>query len=459
MSTLPVVETPNFIQFFHWVLNPTDFMETYYKKYGDIFATEGLWSAGAPLLMLSEPDAIKQMLSRDSGRVFSAPGEINEILEPLLGRQNLMLLSGQAHRNRRRLVLPHFHGGRIQLYGQIIQQITQAVVDHWSDQQIRDTRPMMQTITMRVILQAVFGLYGGERYERLEKLLAQRLDITNSPLASMLLFIPWLQQDFGEWSPGARLSKLAKETDDLLFSVIRERRDELNTDRQDILSLLLAATDEEGKGLSDQEVRDELMGLLVAGHETTATALTWALYWIHSVPAVKAKLMDELSAIANPNDPAEIMKCPYLEAVCCETLRIHPVAMLLFPRRVEVPVELSGYALEQGTLVMGSIYLVHQREDLYPNPKQFRPERFLERQFSSFEFMPFGGGARRCVGSALAMYELKIVLGTLLTQLDLSLENKLPVKPRRRGVTLGQDQSVLLKKVQTITPQRSLVEV
>jgi cytochrome P450 len=283
--------------------------------------------------------------------------------------------------------------------------------------------------------------------------------MSSTPLTSALIFLPWLQKDLGPWSLGHRLRRLAEETDQLLFAEIQERRAHSNPDRIDILSLLLAARDEDGNGLTNQDLRDELMTLLVAGHETTATALTWATYWIHAQPEVRQRLLAELDAMTNPSDPAQLMQQAYLTAVCNETLRIYPVAMLTFPRRVEVPLELCGCSLKPGTLVMGCIYLLHQREDLYPQPDQFRPSRFLERQFSPYEFMPFGAGVRRCVGSALALYEMRIVLGTMLSQLDLTLANQRPVKPGRRGVTLGQRSPVLIQKVGPRSSAKPLVEV
>ena len=189
--------------------------------------------------------------------------------------------------------------------------------------------------------------------------------------------------------------------------------------------------------MTDLELRDELLTLLFAGHETTATAMSWALYWIHHLPDVKEKLLHELKSITDPTDWMSIFRLPYLTAVCNETLRIHPVAMLTFPRVVVEPVELLGYKLESNTIVIGCIYLLHHREELYPDAKQFKPERFLDRQFSPYEFMPFGGGVRRCVGEALAQFEMKIVLATILLNYDLELSDRKPVKPQRRGVTLA----------------------
>lgn len=446
MRTPPTPKMPMFLQSAQWILNPVGYMNTHFKKYGDIFNAYVLWGGTNPLIMVNDPKAVQYMLTHDTGKEFTAPGEVNHLLEPIVGRQSLMLLSGRQHQDRRKLVMPPFHGERLNVYGQIIQQISTDLLDKWPTSAALNIREVMQKITMRVILEAVFGLHQGERYAQLEKLLSTRLELTDSPLASAVVFLPWLQNDLGPWSIGHRINKLAAKTDQLLFAEIQDRRANPDPDRVDILSLLLAAKDEQGNGLTDQDLRDELMELLTAGHETTATALTWAMYWIHALSDVKQKLQSELDAVDDPTDPSSFLHLPYLNAVCSETLRIHPVVMLTFPREVKVSMEMCGYQLEPGMLLLGSIYLIHQREDLFPNPQQFRPERFLERQYSPYEFMPFGGGVRRCVGSALALYEMKIVLGTLLTQGNFELLNKQPVPPRRRGVTLGPGKPIRVLK-------------
>lgn len=459
VTSIPTSKTPNLFQTIQWVLNPLGYLQTNYHRFGNIYEASLAWNVADSIILVNDPKDIQYILTHDTGKEFSSPGELNVLLEPLLGRQNVIMLSGKQHRNRRQLVMPPFHGEHLNAYGQMIQQITQDVIAQWPIGVELDVRSAMQKITMRVILQVVFGLHQSPRYEQLERLLSIRLDMTSTPLASMILFFPWLQQDFGPMSPGRRIRKLAQETDDLLFTEIEERRANPDPNRIDILSLLLSAKDEEGNGLSNQDLRDELMTLLVAGHETTATSLTWAMYWIHRDPSVKQKLLAELDTVATPNDAGQFLKLPYLTAVCNETLRIHPVAMLTFPRRVEEPLKLGEYELEPGALVMGCIYLVHQREDLYPQPQVFRPERFLERQFTPYEFLPFGGGVRRCVGSALAQYEMKIVLGTMLSQIDLALTNEQAVTPARRGVTLGQATPVRVKKVAMRSPSPELVPV
>lgn len=189
--------------------------------------------------------------------------------------------------------------------------------------------------------------------------------------------------------------------------------------------------------MTDLELHDELISLLIGGHDTTATAMSWALYWIHKLPEVREKLQQELAILDENPDPMEIFRLPYLSAVCSETLRMYPMTIHTLPRQVKSPVELMGYQLSPGTIVVGLIYLTHQREDIYPEPKQFKPERFLARQFSPYEYLPFGGGARRCIGLELAQFEMKLVLATILSDWEIKLADNRPVRPVRRWVTLG----------------------
>lgn len=438
MTVLPQSRTPKPLQLLNWVFQPIDYMETNGQRHGDLFRARGLYD----VVFISEPEALRYVLTHDGGDQLSAPGDANEILKPLLGEQSLIMLGGNAHRQRRKLVMPPFHGERLKVYADLIRDITREVMAELSPGEPFKARALMQKITMRVILQAVFGLYDGDRYRRLETLLAHRLNLSSRPVASLLLFFPVLQTDLGPWSPGARSKAMAQEIDALIYAEIRDRRAHPDPNRSDVLSLLLQARDEDDNGLSDSELRDELMTLLVAGHETTATALAWSLYWTHHYPAIQDRILDEIRDAGAASNPLALTKLPYLEAVCNETLRIYPVAMLTFVRRVLQPLTLLGHDLAPGTEVMGCIYLLHHREDLYPDPNQFRPDRFLERQYSAFEFMPFGAGARRCVGAALAMYELKIVLGTLLSEFNLALASDCPVQPERRGITLGMKGGV-----------------
>ena len=190
--------------------------------------------------------------------------------------------------------------------------------------------------------------------------------------------------------------------------------------------------------MTDDELYDELLTLLIAGHETTATAMTWMMYWVHYQPEVRNKLLEELDPLGDYPDPMTVSRLPYLSAVCSETLRIYPVVFLNFLHVVRDPVELMGYQLEPGTKVVANIYLTHHRQDLYPEPDRFKPERFLARQFSPYEYLPFGGGSRRCIGAALAQLKMKLVLATILSRYQVALSDSRPVRPQNRlGIVLG----------------------
>jgi cytochrome P450 family 110 len=425
-------KTLPFLQLIQWISDPLTYMDKCAREYGDIFTTQ--WGNLQPFVMLSHPQAIQEMLTSSA---FEAPGHLNSILKPMLGEQSMIILSGEKHKRQRQLLMPPFHGERMRNYGQQICDIALDVASKWSVDRSFVARTAMQEVTMRVILHAVFGLDNGPRLEKLKPLLASVVDMTSSPLRSSILFFGWMQQDLGPWSPWGRMKQRQRKVDELIYAEIAERRQQPNANRTDILSLMMTARDENGQPMTNQELRDELMTLLFAGHETTATALAWAFYWIHSLPSVREKLLQELDSLGENPDPMEIFRLPYLSAVCQETLRIYPVGMLTFPREVKSPVELMGHQLEPGTVVVGSIYLTHRREDLYPEPLQFKPERFLERQFSPYEYLPFGGGSRRCIGMALAQLEMKLVLTHILRNFELALTENKPVQAKRRGVTLG----------------------
>jgi unspecific monooxygenase len=439
LKSINPINTNQLLQKIQWIADPVGYMESAVRKYPDIFTTE-IFGFGSSIVFVNEPQAIQQILTNDR-KQFSAPGELNAILTPVLGDSGVIMLGGDRHRKRRQLVMPSFHGSRMQNYGQLVFEITTKVFDKLlANRKVNPhflARDAMQNISLQIILQAVFGIYEGDRCQQLQTFMTKLTELFASPLTSAFLFLPSIQKDLGEWSPWGNFVRQRAQIDKLIYIEIAERHANHDPSRTDILSMLMAARDEEDKPMTDLELRDELLTLLFAGHETTATAMSWALYWVHSLLDVKEKLLQELKSVSDPTDWMSIFRLPYLTAVCNETLRIYPVAMLTFPRVVEEPVELLGYKLEPKTIILGCIYLVHHREDLYPNADQFKPERFLDRQFSPYEFMPFGGGVRRCVGEALAQFEMKIVLATILSNYDLELSDRQPVKPQRRGVTLA----------------------
>ena len=450
-STPNPLSAPRLLQQLKWVADPIGYMESAAQQYPDIFSA-GIIGFGNDFVFVNTPKGIQEILTNDR-KTYAAPGSLNRILAPLLGDYSVILIEGDRHKRRRQMLMPSFHGDRIRTYSQLICDLTEKTLGAIPAGATFSARTAMQDISLQVILQAVYGVFEGERSQQLKASLTKLTDVFASPLSSSPLFFPALQLDWGAWSPWGKFLRDRQRMDDLIYAEIRDRRDQPQPNRVDILSLMMAAIDDLGQPMTDQELRDELATLMFAGHETTATALSWALYWIHHQPEIREKLLDELQS-ADLSDPMSIVKLPYLSAVCNETLRIYPVAMLTFPRVVQEPTELLGYALEPGIAVVGCIYLTHHREDLYPEPHLFKPERFLERQYSPYEFLPFGGGVRRCIGEALAQLELKLVLTTILTRYNLALADPKPEYPRRRGVTLAPANGVKMKMVGKVLPHK-----
>jgi cytochrome P450 len=424
--------TPQLIRTIKLVARPLDYLETYAQRYGDSFT---VGTKKAPFVYFSNPKAIQEIFTADPELFDSGKG--NRILRFLLGDHSLVLLDGDRHQRQRRLIMPPFHGDRMRTYSQLICDITQQVTSQWKIGESFKVRSFIQEITLRVILQAVFGLHEGPRFQQLRQLISSLLDSVGSPVGSSLLFFGSLRQDWGPLSPWGRFLRQKQQIDQLIYEEIRERRKATCFSGNDILTLLMSARDDAGEPMTDEELRDELMTLLVAGHETTASALTWALYWICSLPEVHDKLLHELNSLGEDADPHAIARLPYLTAVCQETLRIYPVTLTTFVRVLKSPMQVMDYQFEAGTALVPCVYLVHQREDIYPEPKRFKPERFLERQFSPYEYFPFGGGNRRCIGMAFAQLEMKLVLASILSHFELALVDRPPVKPVRRGLTVA----------------------
>src|SRR5580704_10227620 len=282
-------KSPDAWQMLQWVTRPFAFMRSCKHRYGDRF-TVTLSQKLGPLVFFSHPEALQAILTGDDSDLFDAPGELNVLVEPLLGPQSLIGLSGNRHRRMRQLLMPSFHGERMRSYGQLIRNITEEVLSELVAGEAFSVRKSMQKISMRVILRAVFGLNEGPRYQQLERLLTEMLDKMSNPWKVSFLFFAILRHNFGPLSPWASFVRNRQQIDQLVYDEIAERRSHPDDSRTDILNLLLSARDEAGEALTDAELRDELMTLLVAGHETTATAITWALYWIHKIPLVRKQL-------------------------------------------------------------------------------------------------------------------------------------------------------------------------
>jgi cytochrome P450 len=350
-----------------------------------------------------------------------APGR-NVVLAPVLGRRSLLLLEGEEHLRRRKLMLPPFHGERMRAYEAVMAEATEREVASWPVGRRFPLQDSMQAITLEVILRAVFGVEDDERRQLLRRTLVAILATTRSPRA-IGMTIDRLRR-----LPGyRRVGEMLAEADEILLAEIAERRDDPDlASREDILSLLVGARFEDGSAMSDAELRDQLMTLLMAGHETTATGLAWAFDLLFRAPRQLERLRAELA-----EDGHE-----YLDAVIEETLRLRPVVPFV-GRELRVPAELDGYELPEGTVVMPSIYLAHTRRDSFPDPHAFRPERFLDGGPETYSWIPFGGGTRRCIGAAFAQLEMRVVLRTVLGTAELRSATARPEPIVRRNVTLS----------------------
>jgi cytochrome P450 family 110 len=439
MKLIPKLKQSSLKQRLHWIAQPDKYMNSAAAQAPELFLAD--ITGGEGYIFVNHPEAMRQIVTSDRSKYFASSKE-SRLLQPLVGDDSLIMIEGDRHRQRRKLLLPPFHGERMQTYGELICNLTRKILAQLKPNQAFAARHITQEISLQVIMEAVYGLQDSDRSQELRQRITRLANVFESSLTSAFLFLPWLQQDLGAWSPWGNLVRQQKAIDEAIYQEIATRRTEDCSQRQDILSLMMSAQDESGEAMKDYELRDELMTLMLAGHETTATAIAWGLYWLHRYPEIKAKLQAEIANLGTDPEPMAIAKLPYLDAVCKETLRIYPVAMLTFPRTVLKPTELMGYKLEVGQVLMGCIYLLHQREDIYPNHQQFKPERFLEREFDSFEFFPFGAGKRRCIGEALAMMELKLVLATIVAEYDLELKGDAPEIPARRGVTLAPKKGV-----------------
>lgn len=428
------LRSPPWWQLIEWIADPLGMQRRSLQSFGDLFSLR-LGKFGS-MVILSNPETIAELFAQETK--FDT-GRGNCLAAPLLGFNSLMLLDGERHQRERRLLMPAFHGERLKISADRIRRITAELSHRWKPGQRITARRAMQQISLEVIIQVVFGLQEGDRYQRLKSLLIDWINMIDSPLRSSMLFFPILQQDWGGWSPWSRMKQRQRQIHSLLQEEIEANRSCANgASKPDMLSMMLQARDEEGHAMRDEEIRDELLSMLFAGHETTATVLAWALYEIHRHPTILAKLLSELDGLGEQPMAMDIAQLPYLTAVCQETLRMYPVIPVAFPRINRLPVTIGGRDYPAETILLASIYLVHHRQELYPEPHQFKPERFLERTYSPSEYLPFGGGRRRCLGYALAEMEMKLVLATLLSDHQFALaEPDKAVQPQRRGFTLA----------------------
>lgn len=415
------------------IADPISFLDRYHQSFGDTFTVPVLGINSPPVIFFSSPEAIREIFAIPSEQFDFA--RATHVFRPLMGDSSIVLQEGRSHQRLRQLLMPPFHGERMRLYGIAIEEITERVTEAWQSKKVISLSQYLPKITLEIILQIVFGLSLGERYQKIKSLLTELLEDVTKPLFSSLFFFPPLQQDMGAWSPWGNFVRRREAIDRLIYAEITERRQDFHPDQTDILTLLLSAKDETGASMSDTELRDQLVSLLLLGYETTAGSLAWAFYLIHRHPSVLAKLRSELAAVGDQN-PETIAQLPYLNAVTQEIMRLHPIALIGTPRMTKEQMNINQKSLEPGVVVIPCIYLAHQRQATYPQPREFQPERFLSQKYSPTEYLPFGGGARGCIGSAFAMYEMKLIIANILTRFNLKLVDPNPVKPVRRGITI-----------------------
>lgn len=401
----PGPSTPGAVQAMQWMYKPIPFMERCRREYGPIFSIR--LGAARNIAVIADPAHAMDVLAGDP-EIYDS-GQANLLFRPVLGKSSLLVLDGEEHMRHREILLPNFKPGHVQSYADAIERTVRRRMANWPLDQPFPIAPEMQAITYEAIARVTFGEEPDERAQQLAELAGDMMD----RCASIFTMLPPLRVELGGMSPYARLMKVVKEIDKLLFAIIEERRaDPLHQLRDDVLSALLQAQHEDGTLLTDREIRDEILTLIMAGFETTTAGLTWVFERILRDEPVLARLRDEL----------DLGDETYLDAVIKEVLRIRP-AVPIVARKVKVPVEVGPYELPAGSVLMVSVYLVHRDPGVYPSPEEFRPERFEDGLPDPRAWLPFGGGVRRCLGANLAQLEMKVTLRTVLSELDLQVDD------------------------------------
>jgi cytochrome P450 family 135 len=447
----PGPSTPRALQTLRWLVRPTAYMEDLRRRYGDSFtlriANEGTW------VFITDPEAVKQVFTGDP-RLLHA-GEANVVLLPVLGPNSVLLLDEGEHMRQRKLMLPAFHGDRLRGYAETMRRVAENEIASWPLDRPLAARPRMQALTLEVIMRTVFGVQDEARKRRLTKTLSELLRWGTDPrrMALGIALGPKRVIRLGLWR------SVLEPADAAIYEEIAAHRSAADLEeRDDVLSLLLQARHEDdiapvraepgpsrtaGEPMSDKELRDELITLLVAGHETTANSLAWALERLVRHPNALARLRE--------GDDE------YADAVVKETMRLRPTISIVL-RNLQEPMEIGGRLLPAGVTVAPCIYLMHRRPDIYPDPHSFRPERFMEGQGGTYSWIPFGGGVRRCLGASFAQLEMRIVLQTLAQTLDLRAADTQPERIIRRAIALSPARGgEIVAQARASEPERDAV--
>ncbi len=429
---------PRFLQTAAFLFAPAPYMDACRRRYGDVVTMGTLFDS--KFVMVFDPEVVKQLFRGPHEQLRA--GEANAPLGPVLGERSVLLLDGAEHLRQRKLMLPAFHGERMREYEQVMRAATDRAVDSWPVDRPFKLLPSMQQLTLDVIMHAVFGLEDGPRQEEMKRRVRAMLDPVGNRGVILLMLISGGR--FGIGGQMERFERRRRAVDDVIYAEIARRRLEPDlAERTDVLSMLLLARDEQNESMTDQELRDELVTLLVAGHETTATGLAWAFEELLHSPAVLERTRE---AVAN-GDTA------YLDAVVKETLRRRTVVPGVGRVVRGEPFHLNGWVIPPGIEINPSIASIHRRADRYPEPAQFRPERFLGPDApDTYTWIPFGGGTRRCLGASFASFEMRVVISGVLDRARLASAGK-PEKGVRKGVTIVPRRGVLVR--QTAAPRAS----
>jgi cytochrome P450 len=426
---------PRLLQTLAFLFVPVQFFEACRKRYGDVVTFGTLFDS--KFVMVFEPEAVKQVF-RGSPEGLRA-GEANAPLGPVVGERSLLLLDGAEHLRERRLMLPAFHGERMRTYETVMRDAADRAIDVWPVGSPFALLPSMQSLTLEVIMHAVFGVEEAGRREDLKRRVRAMIDPVGTRLGLMMMLLS------GNRVGASRIERFEerrRQMDALIYEEIHRRRTMSDLEqREDVLSMLLLARDEEGRVMTDRELRDELVTLLVAGHETTATGLAWAFELLLRNPHV----LDRLRAALAAGDQS------YLDAVVKETLRVRPVVPGVGRVVRGHPFELDGYVIPPGIEINPSIAAIHRRSDRYPEPTAFRPERFIGSGApDTYTWIPFGGGTRRCIGASFATFEMQVVIRRVIERTRLRVVGRRPEKRLRRGVTIVPKRGV--RVLQTAPP-------
>ncbi len=413
----PGSRAPALVQGIRYLREPLGFLTRFQARYGDIFTVN--FPFFGRVVYVASPELVKEVFT-GSPALFHA-GEANAtLLEPVLGPSSILTLDDEPHMRQRKLLLPPFHGERVRRYGEMIEEVTRREMGTWPIGEPFALRAHTQRITLAVILRAVFGIEDEARIDRATALINQY-----STQVTTIVRFPFLRRDLGPGSPWRRFLRARSDLDAFIFEEIALRRAE-GEERDDVLSLLLRARHDDGSPMSDAELRDELVTVVAAGHETTATTLAWAIERLLRNPRALGRLRESIAD----------GRGDYLEATVRETLRVRPT-IIDVARKLTAPATIGGYELPAGSFVVPAIAGLHLREDLYPQPGEFRPERFLDGQVENYAWIPFGGGVRRCVGAAFAEFEMRIVLREFVSRAALRAPDPAPEKVKIRNITLA----------------------